>query len=119
MDLQWSYEETDGYLHVRAAGDWTTEDVRRAIDDIAKTVQAKGHARILVDMRDMSPPASEFERYLAGEHVAEVWGPLNIKVAAVWRQDLITKFVENVAVNRGANLAVLSDLNEATRWLMA
>jgi len=51
-----------------------------------------------------------------GKFVASIL-PQTLKVAVVYRAELINKFFENVAVNRGANLVVLSDRASALRGL--
>ena len=38
MNLNISFEESDGYLLVRASGEWTTNAVQQMIDDIAREV---------------------------------------------------------------------------------
>jgi len=112
-----SFEEADGYLLVRFKGDWTPDGVRQAIEDVAKRAQDQGYTRILVDARKLSAPTTGFHRFLAGQDAAKIWGhPL--KVAAVYPGELIDKFVETTAVNRGANLVVLSDVDAALSWLM-
>ena len=116
MKLDVSFEEADGYLLVRVMGKWTPDAVRQGIEDVAQGAQERGYTRILLDLRKLSAPKTEFARYLAGKHIAEVWSQL--KVAAVSPANLINKFAENTAVNRGANLTVLFDFNEALAWLM-
>lgn len=59
----------------------------------------------------------EFTRFLSGQEMARIWGH-SLKVAAVWKAELINKFAENVAVNRGACFAVFSDQNADREWLM-
>ena len=44
---------------------------------------------------------------------------LQIHPSVLYPAELIDKFQENVAVNRGANIIVLSDVSEAINWLMS
>ena len=44
--------------------------------------------------------------------------PFSLKVAVLGRAEQITKFGENVAVNRGARVLVCSEKTEALRWLL-
>jgi hypothetical protein len=56
------------------------------------------------------------DRFMAGEAIARLF-PSPFKVVALRSDDLMDKFAENVAVNRSANAIVLSDIDEAVRWL--
>ena len=51
-----------------------------------------------------------------GEYVASKLRGL--KVAAVYPQELITKFAENTVVNRGASLIVVGDREQAIKRLL-
>jgi hypothetical protein len=114
--LDLSFKEGDGHLIVRVAGEGTPDSVKLAIKDIAHAAQQRGFTRVLVDARNLSAPKTGFYRFLAGEEIARVWRDL--KAAILYPEELIDKFTENTAVNRGAVVIVLSDLDEALRWLM-
>ena len=118
MKLDLAFREADGYLLVQVEGEWTPEAVQQGIEEVAQAAEERGHDRVLLDIRNMSGPKTDLHRFLAGEHAAKAWGhPLRLKVAAVYKEELIDKFTENVAVNRGANIIVLSDIDEAIEWL--
>ena len=117
MNLNLAFREADRYLLVQVEGEWTPEAMKKAIEEVAQAAEERGHDRVLVDIRNMSGPKIGFHRFLAGEHAARAWGPLHLKVAAVYKEELINKFTENVAVNRAANFIVLSDIDEAIEWL--
>ena len=75
-----------------------------------------GLDRILIDFREMSPPARQLDRFLAGIHVAEVWRP-PLRVAGVWQPERIDRFAEDTAVNRGAVFRMFVDEAAAVDWL--
>jgi hypothetical protein len=116
MKLDLSFDDAEDYLLVRVKGDWTREGVMAGIRDAAQRAQEVGQTRILLDIRELSAPKADMDRFMAGESIAKVF-PFPCKVVAVRSADLIDKFAENVAVNRGAKAIVLSDINEAVRWL--
>jgi hypothetical protein len=114
--LEATFEEADGYLSVRVRGEWTRDAMRRQIQRIADAARDRAHSRVLVDMRGISAPGSEMDRYHAGLDVAEIWGP-RLKVAAVGTPEVYNGFAETVALNRGACLKATTDADEALRWL--
>jgi hypothetical protein len=76
-----------------------------------------GNTRVLVDGRDLPAPAAEMDRFNIGAAIAELFGH-RIKVAILFPRALINKFAENVAVNRGATVLVVSDEEAALQWLV-
>ena len=116
MALALTFNDADGYLLARLEGEWTPSALSERIRCIASTAQERGYERVLVDIREMSAPARGFYRYSAGEDVAKYFGT-SVSVAAVYRAELIDKFVENVAVNRGARFIVVPSFEEALDWL--
>ena len=110
MNFTLSFEEADNYLVARAEGEWTSSTLRQAIRDTANMANERGFTRVLADTRDLAAPKTEFSRFLAGEDASKYFGPF-IKVAVVYP-------METVAVNRSANVAVFSDIDEALSWLI-
>ena len=100
MTLDVSVEEADGYLLVRAAGEWTSDAVTQEIHRIVSVVEKRQYSRVLVDARGLSAPRTDLDRFLMGKDVAAFFAP-NTKVASVYPREFINKFGENTAVNRG------------------
>jgi hypothetical protein len=84
---------------------------------IRDTARQTAYSRILIDASTLSPPRVDFYRFLAGQDLAALF-PLPCKVAVVCQAKWITKFAENVAVNRGARVLVCADRVEALGWLL-
>ena len=110
------YEQLDNYLLSRIEGLWTRIEAERVIAEISQLAAKHGYRCVLVDARKLSAPQMELDRYLAGKHIAQEWRGL--KCAIVYPENLINKFTENTAVNRGAHLNVVSDFEDALTWLM-
>jgi hypothetical protein len=70
---------------------------------IRDTARQTAYSRILIDASTLSPPRADFYRFLAGQDLAALC-PLPLKVVVVCQEQWMTKFAENVAVNRGAKL---------------
>jgi len=116
MKLDLSFEDTGDYLHIRVRGEWKRQEIIAGIQNVAERAQGAGQTRILLDIREFSAPRNELDRFMAGEAIAKFF-PSSMKIVAVRSEDLMDKFAENVAVNRGANFMVVSDFDEAVHWL--
>jgi hypothetical protein len=110
------FEQADGYLLVRVQGEWTTDNIKQAIEAVSAEILNIGYTRLLVDARQLSAPRQEYDRFLAGVHIAN--DLRGIDIAVLYPAELINKFVEDVASNRGARLLVVSELDEALEWLL-
>jgi hypothetical protein len=104
---------------VRLAGDYTLDGFKRVIDEIRVETERRGCERVLVDTTAMVLQDLPFlDRYEMGRYAAEIWGH-RIKGAVIVRADLLTGFVETVAVNRGARVGVFVDEGQALAWLLS
>jgi hypothetical protein len=110
------YQEEEAYLVARVGGQWDTDGLKQQIEAIRAMADQCGKNRILVDLRQLSPPPVEMDRFWAGEHAARHWRL--IKVAVLAQPELINHFAETVAANRGVYLQVFSDKKAAIEWLV-
>jgi hypothetical protein len=117
MKLETHYRETPGYLVARVSGHWMEWNAKDAIEEVSEEASRRGLTKILLDLRDLSGPDTEMTRFYSGEHIAKMWRP-PLKVAAVAKAELINRFAENVAKNRGALFSVFSDEESALHWLL-
>jgi hypothetical protein len=115
--LEVSFRDEGTYLLVTCRGDWEPDDVRDALVSMRDEAGRTGHTRILVDWRGVSAPRSEFHRFEAGRDVAEILRP-PLRVATLGRPEVINRFAENAAVNRGASMFVSADEMRLRRWLL-
>ena len=118
MSIELQFEDRPDHLYVIAAGEWTEEGACDAIDNIYAAATARGASRILIDIRQLSEPRTEMVRYFTGLHIAKVWKP-PLRAAAVGREEMLNRFAETVAVNRGAMYAVFTTDEAALDWLLA
>ena len=118
MSIEIRYQEKSGYLMVEAHGQWTEYAAREQIDAVRYIAYIRRFTRLLLDVRDLSSPASDVTRFFTGEHIAEVLPP-PFRVAALARYEFNNSFSETVAVNQGAYLTVFADEKAALQWLLA
>ena len=94
-------------------------------DEILYEAVQIGARKVLIDGQQMTGKPGDFERFLYGEFVSkttlEVMKEYNttLRFAYVLHEPLRDpeRFGENVAVNRGMDVEVFEDPNEAMQWL--
>ena len=117
MSFELTFTPRGEYLEIGVAGTWSLENVYALIDATRDECDRLAVNRVLVDTRAMTGQPTEMGRFKGGVRTAEVLGG-KIRVALLSRAELITRFGENAAVNRGANLRVWTDREEAIAWLL-
>ncbi|HEX3897096.1 MAG TPA: hypothetical protein VHW73_12875 [Rudaea sp.] len=106
-----------GCLKMRVHGTYKTRDETfRMMDRLKKEADVNHCERALLNLVDANGYTSDIDKFYLGEYAAQSFRG-KLKVAVVFPAEKITKFGENVAVNRGAQLAVLATEVEAMRWL--
>ena len=115
--IEVSFQEKGNYLATELRGEFDLEALRESFTAIRDRAMQTETKLILIDAFGLSAPKTKFDRFRAGEAAAELL-PLPMKVAALYRAELITKFAENTAVNRGAEVLVCSDRDIALQWLL-
>ncbi|HEX2697253.1 MAG TPA: hypothetical protein VHM28_06050 [Anaerolineales bacterium] len=111
-----TFENRGNYLFVEIAGLYSLKLILSTIQKISDNCQHDNLGKVLVDLRELEGDLSIIDRFEIGVEVARVIGP-KIKVAAVARRSIINYMAETVAVNRGANLKVFSEMGKALNWL--
>ncbi len=92
------------------------EEFQGIMDHIVKIVLAKNANKMLLDFSKVDfSDLTMLERHRSGLIVAEMWK--GRKAAAVVQKQFINKHAENVANNRGGNVLITHDYNEAMNWL--
>jgi hypothetical protein len=99
------------------SGPWDNERMLATLREVRRLGTEQGVNRVLFDCGGIAPPRSEFVRFQTGVAFAEVLGP-RFRSAAVVPAAMITRFTEDVAVNRGARLLVTDDHEAARLWLL-
>jgi regulator of replication initiation timing len=114
--MQLSFEVFDQYLKIHLSGGNLYAEIGEILTTIKRLSEENSRTRILIDAVNVSG-LSEMEKYFIGEQSANMFGH-KTKAVIVSKPELINKFLENVVVNRGGRLRVLSSEQEALRWLL-
>lgn len=107
-----------GYLLVEFLGEFGVEAGKRCVDRMASACKEHRCTKILLDCRQMTGDMPIFNRFQVVEYGASVLFATE-KFALLVRPEvaLPDKFVENAAVNRGMNLRVVTEFDDAVQWL--
>jgi hypothetical protein len=108
------------YLLAEFSGDFSVEAGKQCIDAMTNASLEKHKSKVLLDCRKISGHMPVIDRFEVAAYAATTRKVI-ARLAMLNRPDVILpdNFVENVAVNRGANVKVFTDFENAVRWLLA
>ena len=110
--------DKDSYLLFEFFGEFSIEAGKQCVDRMAEACAKRDRSKVLLDCRKMTGNMPVFERFKVAEYGATKRDRIE-RLALLNREDVVLpdNFVENVATNRGMDMKVFTDLEEAIRWL--
>ena len=106
----------DKYALYTCKGDFNFNIFTEGFDKLAELCRQNNLKCILFDMSELNNPLPDWDRYKAGEAIAEKL--MGIKIASFSKASFTNGFTINVAFNRGINIKVFTDKDEAIKWLL-
>ena len=100
------------YLLVESREPYSLNQTIATIHEIADHCRKDNLDKVLFDLQNWEGNPNILERYQIGLEIAKTWGP-RLKVAVIARSGVVSRMMENTAVNRGAKLLVTSDVEAA------
>ena len=104
------------YLFIEVSEPYSLKLFISAIHEVADHCRKENLYKVLIDLRKVEGNPSIFDRYLLAIEIVRLWGS-RIKAAVLARPGMINRMTENTAVNRGAKLRAVSDMESALKWL--
>ena len=106
------------YIRFDYTGDFSEAMGKQCIDAMVEACSKVQLSIALLDCRNMTGEIQLFDSFLVAEYGVKMLGIIS-KMALIGREDQMMhdNFVENVAVNRGVNLKIFTDADEAINWL--
>jgi len=106
------------YLLVEFFGEFSAAAGKQCVDSMVAACEQHGRARVLLDCRRMTGNMPITARFEVAEYGASKRDRLR-RFALLGREDMVLpdNFVENVAVNRGMNMKIFTDFDQAEAWL--
>ncbi len=105
-----------GFIECLSTGKTSLEDYRGSLKEALRIRKDTGLDKILVDDREHS---GAYETFPIHKFIGEI--PPALRVALLISQKTLSenRFIETVSVNRGGNLRIFTDKDEALAWLKA
>ena len=119
MNFEW------GVLNVYGTGEFSLKEAKRAFVEMREAVAQYKAQKVLFDGRKLTGKPGDLERFLYGEFAAKETRRLVKEHRLAPRFAYVInaplrdprRFGENVAVNRGMNVKVFENPEEAYEWL--
>lgn len=117
MEEYFRISKNPGFLHVQGSKSMSPSGIEQFFLRIPETARDTDTKKVLVDARKAEGSFSTMERFDYGIMLAKHF--TNLQVAIVVHESLRDPklFGETVAVNRGANVRVFTNLDGARSWL--
>lgn len=106
------------YNYFEFTGEFNLETGKQCINAMVEVCSQSQISKALLDCRKMAGEIEIMESFMVAKYGVRMIGSIS-KFAIVGREDQMfpDNFVENVAVNRGVNLKLFTDLERAVDWL--
>ena len=119
MTYRLSLHSHPKYLHASVTGTHTPENVARFLREVHEACMAQGLGCVLVEVNFTGPSLATGSIYDVVSRQAPQAKVLRrvAYVDATPRQHEKKKFAETVALNRGVNVRLFTEVAEARRWL--
>ena len=110
--------QKEEYVRFDYTGEFSQAAGKKCIDAMVEASSQLQISKALLDCRKMTGEIKILESFMVAQYGGKMRGFLS-KTALVGREDQMfpDNFVENVAVNRGVNIKIFTDIEEAIAWL--
>jgi len=105
-----------GFLRITVAGVFGVQRTKHLFDRAAADAKHHGASRVLIDAMGVVGSVSTMAHLELGAHAASRFR--GVRFVLVGRPEVIDRFGETVAVNRGADARVFLNEAEALSWLL-
>ncbi len=112
--LNYTTESSSEFRLVRCQGELTGPGALWLVAELTDSTETQSR-NLLIDITRLSGELNTEERYRVGVAIAEQL--LGWRIAILDQESRINKLAENTAFNRGAEILVTSDGEEARDWL--
>ena len=117
MEDWFTITEDSGCLYVRGSGLLSESGIREFFAKVPDAAHKAGVLKVLVDVREAEGDITTAQHYDFGSHLADRFRGLRVAIVLSVSLRDPQHFGETVALNRGADLGVFTDIEEAHRFL--
>lgn len=106
------------YVLVEFSGAFSVDAGKRCVDRMDAACEEFDRSKVLLDCRGLTGNMDIFDRFKVTEYGASGRRHFRrLALLALEEMVLPDRFIENVAVNRGMDLKIFTELDEAKQWL--
>jgi hypothetical protein len=116
MSLEVWVHQVNGHLSIKAVGPYSLVDLRDLFARAQEESEKLAEREVILDVTEVAGTIPVMDMHVLGEHCSRVW-KLQFRIAIVSPDGGLNKFFENVARNRGIQVAVVPNQGAAIAWL--
>jgi len=116
MSLEVQIREGERHLLIKAVGQYSLADLSDLFDRVKKESEDRANQRVILDVTEVAGTIPLLDMLVLGEHCDRFWNHA-LKVAILYPVGGLDKFFENVAQNRGVQIALVLNQDAAIEWL--
>lgn len=110
--------DKEAYVLVEFSGTFSVEAGKRCVDRMDAACEEYDRSKVLLDCRGLTGNMDIFDRFKVTEYGTSQHRHFRrLALLALEEMVLPDRFIENVAVNRGMDLKIFTELDEAEQWL--
>ena len=110
--------QQDGFLEVRFLGPFSVERFGKQVEQAVQACKDRNLTLLLLDYTPLTGIPTTLDRYQISVHGADAARNLHKLAGYATPEQMGEKFGALVARNRGLNVDVFTDRDEAIRWLL-
>lgn len=116
MGLDVQVQEADTHLEIEAEGRYSFAELSGLFDRVKAESENCARQNVVLDVTKIAGTIPLMDMFALGEHCAKVW-KAPFRIAIVFPEGGVYNFFENVARNRGVQVAVVPNHGAAVKWL--
>jgi hypothetical protein len=116
MNLEVQVHEENTHLSIKAVGNYSLANLYDLFTKVKDESQNRSGRGVILDITEVAGAVSVLDMLVLGEYCSKYW-KYAFRVAIVTSGGGLNRFFENVARNRGVQIAVVRNEGEAMDWL--
>ncbi len=105
-------------IQIESSGEVNVEDLNKSLEDVVKIRRERGFTRVFIDATKVTSVPSTLPIFKFASEVAATIQDVKFAIAKSPNLERDIKFIETVAVNRGAQVSVFDSEDAALAWLI-
>jgi hypothetical protein len=114
MEVQ--VQEVNSYLLIKAEGQYSLTGLSGLFDRVKAESEKRTHPGVILDASKIAGTIPLMDMFVLGVRCSKDWG-VSLRIAVISPEVGVFNFFENVARNRGVQIAVVPNQDAAMEWL--